>query len=357
MAPKIQWPLVLFSMLAGCGGCCFAFAGVAGALGESTTVTLWATGISLVLVVVGAVCSMMHLATPRHAFAAVTHLLSFSGISVELIMLGVVSALMAAYGAACLWFDNELARLVLGIAGAVAGVVLAFVTGHGYLISSKPTWNTKKLPLAYTGTALVAGGFLYAVVSVATGGVWAMELPVKLLLAVCAVFSAVTVGRVPGAFGVCRRRRRTRRCSGSASWSAAWWCLWPARRSCSLLCLRWLSSRWRPSVSVAAMAGGLSLRMLTWIVGAGFLFFFEDAQANRSAILNWLSQFRRACPRGILGARPGARKGGETVTTPDEFSLVQANRARSCTAFSAVFSGRRSPRMTSRRLQRPGSAP
>ena len=102
MAPKIQWPLVLFSMLAGCGGCCFAFAGVAGALGESTTVTLWATGISLVLVVVGAVCSMMHLATPRHAFAAVTHLLSFSGISVELIMLGVVSALMAAYGAACL---------------------------------------------------------------------------------------------------------------------------------------------------------------------------------------------------------------------------------------------------------------
>ena len=138
MAPKIQWPLVLFSMLAGCGGCCFAFAGVAGALGESTTVTLWATGISLVLVVVGAVCSMMHLATPRHAFAAVTHLLSFSGISVELIMLGVVSALMAAYGAACLWFDNELVRLVLGMAGALAGVVLAFVTGHGYLISSSP---------------------------------------------------------------------------------------------------------------------------------------------------------------------------------------------------------------------------
>ena len=103
MAPKIQWPLVLFSMLAGCGGCCFAFAGVAGALGESTTVTLWATGISLVLVVVGAVCSMMHLATPRHAFAAVTHLLSFSGISVELIMLGVVSALMAAYGSTTSW--------------------------------------------------------------------------------------------------------------------------------------------------------------------------------------------------------------------------------------------------------------
>lgn len=285
MAPKIQWPLVLFSMLAGCGGCCFAFAGVAGALGESTAVTLWATGISLVLVVVGAVCSMMHLATPRHAFAAVTHLLSFSGISVELIMLGVVSALMAAYGAACLWFDNELARLALGIAGAVAGVVLAFVTGHGYLISSKPTWNTKKLPLAYTGTALVAGGFLYAVVSVATGGVWAMELPVKLLLAVCAVFSAVTVAAYLGHLGM-----QTAKKNPTLFWVGIVVCGLVVPLACAAILLAPLPSMAFVAVAavgfVAAMAGGLSLRMLMWIVGAGFLFFFEDAQANRSAILN-----------------------------------------------------------------------
>lgn len=285
MAPKIQWPLVLFSMLAGCGGCCFAFAGVAGALGESTTVTLWATGVSLVLVVVGAVCSMMHLATPRHAFAAVTHLLSFSGISVELIMLGVVSALMAAYGAACLWFDNELARLVLGIAGAVAGVVLAFVTGHGYLISSKPTWNTKKLPLAYTGTALVAGGFLYAVVSVATGGVWAMELPVKLLLAACAVFSAVTVAAYLGHLGM-----QTAKKNPTLFWVGIVVCGLVVPLACAAILLAPLPSMAFVAVAavgfVAAMAGGLSLRMLMWIVGAGFLFFFEDAQANRSAILN-----------------------------------------------------------------------
>lgn len=285
MAPKIQWPLVLFSMLAGCGGCCFAFAGVAGALGESTTVTLWATGISLVLVVVGAVCSMMHLATPRHAFAAVTHLLSFSGISVELIMLGVVSALMVAYGAACLWFDNELVRLVLGMAGALAGVVLAFVTGHGYLISSKPTWNTKKLPLAYTGTALVAGGFLYAVVSVATGGVWAMELPVKLLLAACAVFSAVTVAAYLGHLGM-----QTAKKNPTLFWVGIVVCGLVVPLACAAILLAPLPSMAFVAVAavgfVAAMAGGLSLRMLMWIVGAGFLFFFEDAQANRSAILN-----------------------------------------------------------------------
>ena len=285
MAPKIQWPLVLFSMLAGCGGCCFAFAGVAGALGESTTVTLWATGVSLVLVVVGAVCSMMHLATPRHAFAAVTHLLSFSGISVELIMLGVVSALMAAYGAACLWFDNELVRLVLGMAGALAGVVLAFVTGHGYLISSKPTWNTKKLPLAYTGTALVAGGFLYAAVSVATGGDWDMELPEKLQLAACAVFSAVTVAAYLGHLGM-----QTAKKNPTLFWVGIVVCGLVVPLACAAILLAPLPSMAFVAVAavgfVAAMAGGLSLRMLMWIVGAGFLFFFEDAQANRSAILN-----------------------------------------------------------------------
>lgn len=94
-------------------------------------------------------------------------------------------------------------------------------------------------------------------------------------------------GRVPGAFGdadgeeepdaVLGRHRGLR--PGGASW--------PARRS-------WLGAP-LPSMAfvavaavgfVAAMAGGLSLRMLMWIVGAGFLFFFEDAQANRSAILN-----------------------------------------------------------------------
>ena len=153
MAPKIQWPLVLFSMLAGCGGCAFAFAGIANAMGESISVTLFVTIVAFVLVVVGAICSMMHLATPKHAFAAVTHLLSFSGISVELIMLGVVCALMALFAGSIVFIGNATATLVLGMLGALSGVVLAFVTGHGYLISSKPTWNTKKLPLAYTGTA------------------------------------------------------------------------------------------------------------------------------------------------------------------------------------------------------------
>ena len=82
MAPKIQWPLVLFSLFAGVGGCAFAFAGVANALGEMSGVTNAVTVVAFVLVCVGGLCSVVHLATPKNAWAVVTHILSFSGLSV-----------------------------------------------------------------------------------------------------------------------------------------------------------------------------------------------------------------------------------------------------------------------------------
>ena len=75
MAPKIQWPLVLFSLFAGVGGCAFAFAGVANALGEMSGVTNAVTVVAFVLVCVGGLCSVVHLATPKNAWAVVTHIL------------------------------------------------------------------------------------------------------------------------------------------------------------------------------------------------------------------------------------------------------------------------------------------
>ena len=78
MAPKIQWPLI--AVLAFCWrGRLFAFAGVANALGEMSGVTNAVTVVAFVLVCVGGLCSVVHLATPKNAWAVVTHILSFSG--------------------------------------------------------------------------------------------------------------------------------------------------------------------------------------------------------------------------------------------------------------------------------------
>lgn len=285
MAPKIQWPLVLFSMLAGCGGCAFAFAGIANAMGESISVTLFVTIVAFVLVVVGAICSMMHLATPKHAFAAVAHLLSFSGISVELIMLGVVCALMALFAGSIVFIGNATATLVLGMLGALSGVVLAFVTGHGYLISSKPTWNTKKLPLAYTGTAAVAGGFLYVAIAGFAGADPAIVRALCWILLGCVAFSAVFSVAWLRHLGADRVRQNLALCR----WGIVVCGLVIPVAAAVALAIMPINALFGVVTGfglVTTFAGGIALRVLMWVVGAGFLFFFEEAQANRSAILN-----------------------------------------------------------------------
>ena len=228
---------------------------------------------------------MMHLATPKHAFAAVTHLLSFSGISVELIMLGVVCALMILFAGSVVFIDNATATLVLGLLGALSGVALAFVTGHGYLISSKPTWNTKKLPLAYTGTAAVAGGFLYVAIAAFAGADPAIVRALCWILLGCVAFSAVFSVAWLRHLGADRVRQNLDLCR----WGIVVCGLVIPVAAAVALAIMPINAFFGVVAGfglVAALAGGIALRVLMWVVGAGFLFFFEEAQANRSAILN-----------------------------------------------------------------------
>lgn len=285
MTPKIQWPLVLFSLLAGAGGCAFAFAGAANALGEGVGATGVVAAASLALIAVGGICSVLHLARPQHAFAAVTHLLSFSGISVELIMLGVTGVLMVAYLALCWFGGSEAARLAVGLAGIVSGLGLAFATGHGYLISSKPAWNTVKLPLAYTGTALAAGGFLYLVIAALSGE--ARELAViSWITGVCVLASVATLAVYLAHLGLAEARRHA-----LTLWGGIVACGMAASVACAAAAA-FLDPSSPAFIAAAAagaaftLAGGLSLRVLMWQTGVAFLSFFDDAQARRSAILN-----------------------------------------------------------------------
>lgn len=290
MAPKIQWPLVLFSLLAGIGGCTFAFAGLANALGESTSVTLPATIAAFAFVVVGGICSVAHLAQPKNAWAALTHILSFSGISVELIMLGVNCVLMAGYCLAVILDWSDMVRMALGIAGILAGVWLAFATGHGYLISSKPTWNTMKLPVAYTGTALASGGMLYLMVAkIMQAGTQVTDMLVIAVI-VAVVFNIIALSVYLAHLGP-----KTARTNEQLYKIGLITCGIIVTAICALALGIMTFAFEGSSIAFASIAfigfaasfvGGLALRMLMWIVGAGFLSFFDHAKANRSAILN-----------------------------------------------------------------------
>ena len=83
----IQWPLVLFSLIAGTGGSLFAFVALSELVGGKGKTRFAATVTALVLIVVGGCLSMLHLASPQNAFAALTNIFSFSGISIELMLL------------------------------------------------------------------------------------------------------------------------------------------------------------------------------------------------------------------------------------------------------------------------------
>ena len=161
----IQWPLVLFSLIAGTGGSLFAFVALSELVGGKDKTRFAATVTVLVLIVVGGCLSMLHLASPQNAFAALTNIFSFSGISIELMLLGLTFVAAAAYAIVVKRVRNAAAAEVLALVGGILGLALGYFCGHGYVIEAQPTWMHESLPLAYFGTSLACGAFAYDIIA------------------------------------------------------------------------------------------------------------------------------------------------------------------------------------------------
>lgn len=268
---EIQWPLVLFSLFAGTGGTLFAFAGLSEVLGGTRRPREVAAAVSLALMVVGGCFSVLHLASPLHALSAVTNLLSFSGISIELMLLGATFAVVAIYLVLCKRGSAGTGAVkVVAVIGLTLGLMLAFFCGHGYVIEGQPTWNTNLLPCAYLGTCLACGAFAFGLTWVFSGdGV----LPgwMRTLTLVAGVLAALsTLGYA--AF------------LGSAA-AAEPLLLWVGVAACGIVgTIAAAVAVWRGPVSsakvacvaglVCAVVAGLSVRMLMWVCATGFVNLF-----------------------------------------------------------------------------------
>lgn len=156
---EIQWPLVIFAWAAGCGGVVFSFVGLSELLGVAKKTRVPATIVSLVLLVIGGCASVLHLGQPSNIMAAATNILSFSGISVELIMLGINFVLGLVY---LILYRNESATAmkVVGAVAIVTGLLMAFVTGHGYVMDSQEYWNNA-VAFGYLGSGMGMGATLF----------------------------------------------------------------------------------------------------------------------------------------------------------------------------------------------------
>ena len=264
----IQWPLLIFSLLAGCGGALLSSIGIAELLKIGKKTCKIASIVALILLIIGGCASVLHLGQPKNIMAAAANIFSFSGISVELIMLGinvVVAALYLILNAR----ENASAKIVAYI-GIVTGVIMAFVVGNGYVMESQPNWNTITLPLAYLGSGLGCGVALFACLMAAKQeesldiqkfSIYVIGAEAIQLICFLAYGAALGFSAEPALF-----------------WGGA-----IVVGSVCALCAA-IAMRKQVAASYAACAcalvGGVCIRALMWIVGTGFLTFFDAAAAH-----------------------------------------------------------------------------
>ena len=279
----IQWPLVLFSLIAGTGGSLFAFVALSELVGGKDKTRFAATVTVLVLIVVGGCLSMLHLASPQNAFAALTNIFSFSGISIELMLLGLTFVAAAAYAIVVKRVRNAAAAKVLALVGGILGLALGYFCGHGYVIEAQPTWMHESLPLAYFGTSLACGAFAYGIIASRLGdGKEELRGRMPVALMVCTTVSAVAVVAYAGALGFDAAMAH-----GAVFWGGVVLCGIVGTLGAGLVRL---VGRAVPALPVdaigliCAFVGGVSIRVLMWVCATGYLDLF--AHTVPSVMLN-----------------------------------------------------------------------
>lgn len=156
----IQWSLVLFTLLTGTAGwafACVAWDKVSGKNGEKAGT---AAIVAIVVMLVGGLASVTHLAHPENIMAALNR--PASGIFIEATLTGLALICMIVFLILVKRGASEGAQKVFAVLGALFGIVLSYSAGSSYMMSTSSTWATPLLPCAYLGTAVPAGIALYA---------------------------------------------------------------------------------------------------------------------------------------------------------------------------------------------------
>jgi DMSO reductase anchor subunit len=263
----IQWPLLVFGLLAGCGGGMLVFIGLSEILGVAKGVRSTAAIIALILLIVGGCASVLHLGQPANIMAAAANIFSFSGISVELIFLGVNVLIALVYLIMRRRGSSEGSTKVVAIIGLITGVGMAFVVGNGYVMESQKNWDTIALPLSYLASGLAMGGTFF--VALMVGGkvdavevkkinVWVLGALV-LQAAMFLIYAAMT-GFVLDTL---------------VFWGCAIVIGTVAALACSLMVSQ--NANLAYGALACAVVGGIALRAAMWLAGSGFLAFFALA--------------------------------------------------------------------------------
>jgi anaerobic dimethyl sulfoxide reductase subunit C (anchor subunit) len=155
---EIQWPLVLFTVVAGAGSWLFAWSTIGTLAKKSALPTKKESIVAFILLVIGGCLSVLHLKHVDRILEALNR--PTSGIFVEAALIGVMCAIVAIFFILVVRKSSPKAQQVVAIIGAIVGIIFPFMCGESYLMEARPAWMSLFLPLAYCATCAAAGAAL-----------------------------------------------------------------------------------------------------------------------------------------------------------------------------------------------------
>ena len=152
---NVQWPLLIFGLLAGLSMGCLGVVSVAELRDKLGELRLPGLAVALGALAAGGVASALHMGNPGRVLYVLGNL--GSGIAQELLATAVAGIVIVAYLVAIAKQASPGVRKVLAVLGLITAVVLPFITGHAYVQGARPAWDTWFLPLMYVGAAGAMG--------------------------------------------------------------------------------------------------------------------------------------------------------------------------------------------------------
>lgn len=267
---EIQWALVLFTVVSGCGAWQFAWSVIAHLAKRAAAPGKLETIVAFVLVALGGCISVLHLKHVDRILEALNR--PTSGIFVEAAFVGVICVVLAVYFIMLMRGSSEKARLVVGVVGAIACIVFTYACGSSYMMGSRPAWDTVALPLAYFGTASAAGAGLNLVLKALI-----KAKPEEISFSGALAIAGSVVGLVcAGSFCIMASGELAQNANGALAWTACLFVALVIELALGILALNKPESGLVLG-AVAVVVGviaAIALRSAMWCAGTPSLDFF-----------------------------------------------------------------------------------
>ena len=263
----IEWPLVLFTALTGCGGWLAVCVAIDLFARKAQKADAVATVVAVILLAVGGCASVLHLQHPDRILGALSH--PTSGIFIEAVLVGLCALALAVLFVMMKRGTADGACRAVAVIAAALGVALSFMAGHSYMMASIPAWNTLLLPLGYMLTAAPSGVAVYGLIAALKGNGEVPPLYGK-VLAACGIAAALGAA----AYAAASHAASSALCLLAASVLSGGL----APTICGLLSVR--SSKAAKAVlsiaAVCAIAGAIAFRCAMWLSGEASSNFFAN---------------------------------------------------------------------------------